>query len=341
MVRRCLSLAVIVTGLSACDNVEWGGSEVSLLPPPPVLDADGNDPRAEDGDAPLPALPEGPLLLVGNRDSTTATLAVVGEIRGDIVVPLATEEDAPGYIEYLSNELLTPGTEFMLFAAGARVGRMIALETGVDNRYCQSRPTVTGVVEMLPSALAADRFLALPISRAGARGYSPYVTYGDTYEERQASIEMASNTVDEVGARRPPALVPARADLRPIELAGVPGRSIATTFLFNDQLRIGAPSRNGWSMFILGVERDGAIRRAFSWYRSVEESGKGAPRLLDHLDWDNDGVAELLLEVFGTDTRWFATVDRSAVEVADDRERDWSISFEDACGVASSAPAEG
>ena len=344
MVRRCLTLAVIVTGLSACDNVEWGGSLVSLQPPPPVLDADGNPTNRDEDEVVLPPLPEGALLLVGTRDSARATLAVVGEIRGDIVVPLASEDDAPGYGDYVAGALLTPGTEFMLFAAGARVGRMIASETGVDTRFCQPRPTVSGVVEMIPTALDATRFLALPMDRAGVRGFAPVETYDDTYEQRAASIDMAASAIREVGARMPPALVPARADLQPIELLGVPGRSIVTTFLHEDQLRVGAPSRNGWSLFMLGVENEGSIDRTFTWYRSVAESGKGAPELVDHLDWDNDGVAELLLEVYGTDSRWFATVDRRGVGSRGDGESEgleWSVSFEDPCGAAGAAPTEG
>lgn len=325
MVRRCLTLAVIVSGLSGCDNVAWGGADVRLTPPPPV-EGDSTGARGGDGetDPELPPLPEGPLLLTGTRDGADATLTVVGEIRGDAVLPLPAESDAPGYTEYLTRNRLSPGTEFFLFAGGVRVGRMSAGRSGTDDRFCQTRPTVSGIVEIVPTASEAVRFLAVPAQQAGAVGYGDFDVPSDDYDQRSASIEIIQDAIRETGAAWPSALVPARADIRSVSLAGVPGNSFVTTFLHEDQLRAAEPSRNGWSMFMLGVPSDGGYQRAFTLYRPVEPEGKGAPRLVDHLDWDNDGVAELLLDVYGTSSQWFATVDRRADE--------WSVSFQDPCG---------
>lgn len=332
MVRRCLTLAVIVSGLSGCDNVAWGGAEVRLTPPPP---AEGDTSRVGRGDGEsdpeLPPLPEGPLLLTGTRDGADATLTVVGEIRGDVVVPLPSESEAPGYTEYLTRNRLSPGTEFVLFARGTRVGRMSVARSDVDDRYCQPRPSVSGIVEMVPTASEAVRFLAVPAQQAGAVGFGQYADPSDTYEQRAASIEIIQDAIRETGAAWPSALVPARADLRPVSLAGVPDGSFVTTFLYEDQLRAAQPSRNGWSIFMLGVASDGGFERAFTLYRPVEPEGKGAPRLVDHLDWDNDGVGELLLDVYGSESQWFATVDR--------RGDQWSVSFQDSCGQPTPAPA--
>lgn len=333
MVRRCLTLAVIVSGLSGCDNVAWGGAEVRLTPPPPV-EGDSTRARGGDGDTDpdLPPLPEGPLLLTGTRDGADATLTVVGEIRGDAVLPIPAERDAPGYTEYLTRNRLSPGTEFFLFSRGVRVGRMSAGRSGVDDRFCQPRPTVSGIVEMVPTASEAVRFLAVPAQQAGAIGFGEYNVLSDDFDQRSASIEIIQDAIRENGATWPSALVPARADIRSLALAGVPGNSFVATFLYEDQLRAAQPSRNGWSMFMLGVPTNGGYERAFTLYRPVDPQGKGAPRLVDHFDWDNDGVGEMLLDVYGSSSQWFATVDRRGGE--------WSVSFQDSCGQPAPAAAD-
>ena len=63
------------------------------------------------------------------------------------------------------------------------------------------------------------------------------------------------------------------------------------------------------------------------WYRAVDTDGKGAPRYFDHLDWNGDGTEEILLDVLGSNRRWFAGLGRT--------DGSWIRTFQDACGSGS------
>ena len=67
----------------------------------------------------------------------------------------------------------------------------------------------------------------------------------------------------------------------------------------------------------------------FLWYRSVDADGKGAPKYFNHLDWDGDGDAEILLDVFDSNRRWYAALARRG-----DR---WVRTSQDTCTAGPSA----
>jgi hypothetical protein len=68
---------------------------------------------------------------------------------------------------------------------------------------------------------------------------------------------------------------------------------------------------------------DGGYTRTYARYQLVGASGKGAARFFSHLDWDLDGQDEILLEILGDGTRWWAGLERDA--------EGWNVAFEDAC----------
>jgi len=77
-------------------------------------------------------------------------------------------------------------------------------------------------------------------------------------------------------------------------------------------------------MLVIGTREDDAYRSSFLSYQRAD-AGKAAPRYFDHLDWDGDGDSEILLEVFGASTRWFAALgQRGGV---------WVQTFQDPCGT--------
>lgn len=319
MRRHLLAIAVILTGATGCDNVDWGGSEWSLVPPPStvpdtLLDA---------------ALPEeepervfGPLLLAGTRDGPRATLAVVGEVQGEGLVALGTEPEEVEHLEAVAGV----GSEWTLFADGVRVGTLAVDEVGNSAGYCPARRTVSGVVELVPSASAEERLLALPATVGGGRAYDPFTPLEDDYDQRVATLTWAGDAIPRNEATYPPnGLVQARQEIHVFQPVGAPGPAVAATFMYRDRLAIAPAPQGAYALFVLGAQRGGAYAEDFAWYRPVGEGGKGAPRFFDHLDWDGDGDAEILLEVLGAERRWFAVLGR--------RGNEWVRTFQDACGT--------
>ena len=324
MRRRWLLLAVILSAPTGCDNVRWGGVEVRLQEPPPRSAAvQGEAPDAEP-ESTLPPLPTGPLLLAGTRDGDTATLTVVGEVRGASLGALPTEEQAPGFLQRLTHSLLPAGTELVLFSEDARVGRLTVSSSDVDSASCQPRPRVSGVVELLPGAAETERLLALSDSAALGRPLGEFRPEPTEYDQRAGSIAMASEAIRQIGAEWPPSLVEARGDIRSFRMGDAGGRWVAATFLLRDRLAVAEPGAGAYTLFVLGTSESGSYRPSYVGFRSAAQ-GKAAPRYFSHLDWDGDGSTEVLLDVFGARTRWFASLGL--------RGGAWVQTFQDPCGA--------
>ena len=324
--RRWIALACMVMTVSGCENVAWGGVEVALQAPLPKAQPEVPDEAAEEAneEANLPPLPTGPLLLAGTRDGSSATLVLVGEIQPDGASLAPAELASESYRERVQTQLLAPGTEFALFAEGVRVGRLIASETGVDTRFCLPRPTVTGLVELNPAAMGAPRFLAVPVGTAEGVSREGYRGYSDDYDQRTSSLSLAARAITVVSAAWPPSLLESRADIQAFRLPEAGEPSFVATFLHQDRMAVSEPGPGGYALLVVGEPRGSGYGLAYTWYRRVADDGKGAPRYYGHLDWDGDGSSEILLDVFGTETRWFAGLDR--------QDGTWTRGFEDTCG---------
>jgi hypothetical protein len=323
MRRHLLTIAVILTAATGCDNVAWGGVEWRLTPPA-TTDVDTLSEAAELAEEPALRV-YGPLLLAGTLSGGRATLAVVGDVQAEGLLAL---DPSPGELERVA--LLAPaGSEWTLFADGVRVGRMFVDETSTSAAYCPARPTVSGIVELVPSASAAERLLALPSSIGEPRPHVPFEPMDHVYEQRAATIAWATDAIPRYRASWPEVLVQARQDIRVFEPLGAPGPAVAATFMYRDRLSVTPAAQGSYALFLLGSRRGGEYREDFAWYRPAAEGGKGAPRYFDHLDWDGDGNAEILLEVLGAERRWFAALAR--------RNGQWVRTFLDACGASPAA----
>jgi len=324
MRRRWLLFAVILTVPYGCDNVTWGGVDVRLQDPPPKVEAavaPGDE--AAEGVA-LPEVLQGPILFAGTREGDSATLVAVGEVRGDGLVPFPSEAEAPGFRERFTRTRLAPGTEIVLFSEGVRVGRLTVTETGTDNRFCVPRASVTGVLEVTPDAAGARRLMALLDTSAVRRPYARYRAWEHDYDQRVASLNLASEAIPVVGAPWPPSLLESRADIQAFRLPETNAGTVAATFLFDDRLSVAAPANDAYALFIMGTGAPSGYRSDFIWYRRAADDGKGAPRYFGHLDWNRDGRSEILLDVFGAEHRWFAGIAR--------RNGTWVRTFQDPCG---------
>ena len=324
MRRRWLLLAVILSAPSGCDNVKWGGVDVRLQAPPPSAEM---APEAAVQPAPEtapPPLPRGPVLLAGTRDGDTATLAVVGEVRGDALAPLPTEDQAPGFLEHFTRTLLAPGTELVLFSEGVRVGRLTVSGTGTDTQHCVPRAQVTGTVELVPGAVGATRLLALTDSAARRRAYAPFQVHATEYDQRAASIALAAEAIRQAGVSWPTSLVESRQDIQSFRIPDAAGPSMAASFLLGDRLAVAEPGPGAWALFVLGTAQGGTYGSSYVAFRQAAD-GKGAQRYFAHLDWDGDGDSEILLDVFGAGSRWFASLGQ--------RGGSWVQTFQDPCGA--------
>ena len=323
-----LGIVVMATG---CDNVSWGGIDVSLKPP--GTDSAATTAReaesAEELEESLPAPPERLFLFLATRTEGTAVLTPIGEIEGGTLSALPREEEVPGFRAQFAQERMAPGARFILFAEGTRVGTLtVGDDPPTESPYCLARAQVEGTVELVPGASGAQRFLALAHRLGETFGYGSYRSHTHNYDQRVASLNMSASLIPQVGATWPSSLLDIRRDIQVFALNGEDPPVVAATFVYQDQLRQQPAPNNAYSLFVLGQDRGAGYQPVFFRYRHVGEQGKGAPRYLSRLDWDRDGQEEILLDVFGEETQWFAVVGR--------RGNRWQTVFEDPCADASS-----
>ena len=329
---RRLSALVIVIVAPGCDNVEWGGWEFRLQTPPPAQVGAPADTVPTPEERREAALPAGPVLYMGSRDSTGLTLVPVGEVLTDSIAPFPSDEEVPGYRARFVRELLPQGAEFTLFAEGARVGTFTATSVETDDSFCVPRPLVRGIAAWLPEAMEHGRFLALPRGGAAPAAWGSFEDVETSFEQRQASLTLAADVISQVGAEWSGDILSARWDLQAFHLGDGPP-AFAATYLLRDRLRIERPPPTAASLFVLGTPQGASYRADYVWYRQVAQEGKGAASLFETFDWDGDGQAEILLEVLGERSRWLAALDRRAGR--------WTRVYEDPCGAAAPPVAGG
>jgi hypothetical protein len=306
-----------------------------MLPPPEAsvgAGPDSTEVEAEDGSFTLPTRP---VLYTATRDSAGVYLVPVAEIVGDSLSPFRGETSAPGYRAAFARQLMEPGTRFTLFSAGSRVGTFTVGEVGTDESFCSARPRASGVVELVPAAAAATRFLALPEQFTDSLRYQPYQPYEHDRVQRAVGIDFAAEVIPQIGATWPTSMIEARGDIQAFPLvSGEP--AVSTTFVFRDQMLMQRAEPRSYSLYMFivadSVPQGGEVllqqqyHTAYVWYREAAREGKGAPRYFQHLDWDGDGETEVLLEVLGETHRWNAVVQK--------RGNEWTRTFEDPCGAA-------
>jgi hypothetical protein len=325
-----LAACLIVIAASGCDNVQWGGAELAIVPPPPKTQERSGDEDATDADR----LPEGPVLyLVRAGAGGIATLLPVAEISGDTLRRLDAN-DWERYGTRFIAEHLRPGTELALYRAGARVGTFIAQTAEVPPAsVCPRVPRATGTLELSPAAADATEFLAL----AKADAPPPSGPAASAPQTTRAMQVLAPNLAERLlrarSAPLPNNWQRAMAQLVPFPLPGATDAAFAATFLIGDTLGPGLDD-DGSSLFFIAVpQAQTGYVPAHAEYNEYASTGKVAPRVIDYLDWDRDGQPELLLEVYGTSDAWFAAVGQ--VNGA------WRAIFQDRCArpAAPSAPA--
>jgi len=301
--------------------VAWGGVDVRWEAPPTAAPGTPADvPTAEtEVETPAPEVAY-PLLLAGTRTGARANLVVVAEMRPDGFAAATTTSTGAG---------LTQGSEWILFNEGVRVGRLTVDAVDVASEYCPATAALAGTVEVVPTAGAFEKVVALPAERARGAEYREPLRRTHDYDQRVASLTFAQEAVPRLGAAWPEGgMLPTRLDLQAFQPLGTAETTVAASYVVRDQLAVGRPQTGAYALFILSSRVGGQYRPTFEWYQAADSDGKKAARYFDHLDVDGDGEGEILLDVFGADRRWHAVLEQ--------RDNGWERAFESPCGAAGS-----
>lgn len=324
-IPRWLLVVGIVIVASGCDNVSWGGIELSLEGPAADTAIAQQDTAVVQA-PPDPAASLGPLLYAGTRNGNRARVVPVAEITE---MGLRSLPGGPEGIEVNNRILqgrLRAGTELVLFSQGVRVGALVLDQGGIPgDTYCQARPEGAGQLLLSPDAAGMERFLALDGPSGSPYPFGPYQELSSTYDQRVASLNLGAEAIPLVGANWPPSLLEIRQDLQILDLPGEDDPAVLATFVYRDQLGLGSAPEEAYALMVLGEPVGDGFELAYAWYRPVRAEGKGVPRFFSRMDWDGDGQEEILLEVFGADTRWFAAMDRGL--------EGWQTVYQDTCGT--------
>lgn len=305
---------LILTGASACDNVQWGGNDVEIVPPPPRTQSVLLEPG--DSVATASGLPTGPVLFHLLRTDGGVRLVPIAEVSGDSLRtfrrPEGVAEEA--YRQRFQETVIPIGAQFDVFRRGAEVGTFTVQGEGPPTPC--GIPTATGNATVVAAAVDAPQFLAF------RRGLAPEVRGEFSPPPMTGSIRTYASIVAErlilqAGLPRPRSWTGAQRSLEPVEIAEGAHPEMAATYLVGDSLAVGPADPQGYSLFYLAdYETRRGYMPVYTEARDYRRTGKAAPSLIDYLDWDGDGEDELLLRVFGTEQAWYEVIARSGDEWA-------------------------
>jgi hypothetical protein len=304
---RAVTVALLSVALSGCDNINWGGAEIAVVPPPKVSAA-----PATSGEEVEERLPQGPVLYYVTRSGNSATMVPVGEISGDTMLPIRALKDLRAFSDRYIAEQLRQGAEFVLYRQGSRVGTLVVQSaTAPQPNACPALPRAQGALELSAGTDGITEFLAI------AEQYAPEIRRRADRDSlavpgtmRLQAPYIAERIIRARHAQLPGNWQRAMEQLQPIPVSGAADLGFAATFLVGDTLGYGMDNE-GYSVFFIGVPAPPTTYdTAFVQFSNYPETGKVAPRVIDFLDWNRDDQAEVLLQVFGINDSWFETVGR-------------------------------
>jgi hypothetical protein len=302
----CAAAALILTGLSGCEKVQWGGAEVRIVkPPPPEGAAQGTPSPVEQTDL---GLPRGNVVFHVVRSQGQDRIVPVAEISGDSLRALQRPAGvSPQAFEQRFRQAVLPANaQFVLFRRGAKVGTFTL--TGPAGLTSCGVPTGAGQATTVAAAAADQEFLAF------RKGLEPEVVgeYNppqiDGPIRRYASL-VAERQVLAAGLPRPGSWPRAQRDLQAMDLVRGGSAEMATTFLSGDNLAVGPGDKEGWSVFyVAAYEQRTGYNPIYSEVSDYRRAPKRAPKAIDYLNWNGRGGNELLIQVFGPTDAWYEAI---------------------------------
>lgn len=302
---------LIVLLLTACDNLDWGGAEFAIVPPPAIQDQSEAGVELDEVTPETP--PTGPVLYYVRTEEEEALLTPIAEITPDALIPINPTGDWEIYSQRFISQSMRQGTEFVLFHQGERAGTFVLQSAMLpEEESCPRIPHATGILELVESAREVPEFLAIAKNYAptgGRRRTAPSLR-PDPRISLQAAI-LAERALRARNARLPNNWTTALTDLHPFPITGSADPAFAATFALRDSTSRGA-NPAGYSLFLIAQPQPqvgyDATYLLFTDY-ATSEKGKAAPRVIDSLDWNRTGSTGLLLEVSTDEESWFEAVE--------------------------------
>lgn len=302
----CAAAALILTGLSGCEKVQWGGAEVRIVkPPPPEGAAQGTPTPEEQTDL---GLPRGNVVFHVVRSQGQDRIVPVAEISGDSLRALQRPAGVSpqAFEQRFRQAVLPPNAQFILFRRGAKVGTFtLAGSAGLTS--C-GVPIGAGQATTVAAAAADQEFLAF---RKGLEPdvvgeYNPPQIDGPI---RRYAPLVAERQVLAAGLPRPGSWPRAQRDLQAIDLIRGGSAEMSTTFLSGDNLAVGPGDKEGWSVFyVAAYEQRTGYNPIYSEVTDYRRATKRAPKAIDYLNWNGKGGNELLIQVFGPTDAWYEAI---------------------------------
>lgn len=295
--------------LTACDNVTWGGTQFTVVSPPPGARSSSDD--AEVADEHVDEVPPaGPVLYYVRAFEDQGLILPVAEISGDSLLSIEPARDAELYGQRFISRNLRQGTEFTLYHQGDRVGTFVLRSAQIPGEeVCPRTPRATGSLELTASAREVTEFLALAKTHAPAGGgrRAAASLEPDRRIPLQAAI-LAEKAIRARRARLPNNWQRAMTDLRVFSTTGSADPSFTATFTVGDSTGR-QPNPSGYSVFLIAQPRPQVgYDTTYVDFIDFETAGRATPRVIDHLDWGRTGGTGLLLEVSGGDDTWFEAI---------------------------------
>ena len=323
-----LGIVMVVLG---CDNVEWGGVDVSLRSPSEPTIMEPPPPPADTTATPVTPEPSEPVLYLGRRVGSEAWLVPVAEMHADGLHAFP-EDGSAQEIRAFAERHFAGGSTFTLFSEGVRVGTLTAAEYSVVASYCGVRPRVRGPIEVVPNAAATNTFLALSSDVGTSFAYEDYEAVVQTRDLRVTSLNTMRALLPTLRATWPESVLAIRRDIQMFRDGSEEAPTVVATFVYGDSLQVGPAAPDAYSVFLIASDPDGSgYQTSYVDYRLWSQHGKGAARYFDRMDLDGDGTPELILEVLGESSIWIATLKRG-----DDG---WRESYRSSCGLPAPAAA--
>lgn len=304
------SAFLILTALSGCDNLQWGGAEVRVVkPPPPAGQVQGAPALAEQTNL---GLPRGTVLFHVVRSQGQDRLVPVAEVSGDslrtIQRPAGVSPQA--FEQRFRDAVLPANTQFVLFRRGAPVGTFTLQQPGPVTSC--GVPTGVGQAATVAAAAADQEFLAF------RRGLEPQVVGEFSPPQLDGPIRryaalVAERLVLQSGMPRPGSWTRSQRDLQAFDLVRGGSPEMATTFLSGDNLAVGPGENEGWSVFyVAAYEQRTGYNPIYSEVADYRKVPKRAPKLVDALNWNGKGGNDMLVQVFGARDSWYEAISADA-----------------------------
>lgn len=334
--RRLMSLVavLIVASTAACDNVSWGGVDMSIVPPPPAAVGLGD---VEELDVGEQRMPQGPVIYHVLFDGARASMIPIAEMDGDSLRGVGVRENGDAYARRFIAERLRAGAEFTLFRNGLRAGTFIVQDAEtIAGGTCQGVPRARGALELVHEGEPAREFLAI------ARFFAP-----PTPRQHDVSLQvdrrmqivapiLAERLMRARGVQLPGNWQRAMAQVQPFPAGRTRDVSFGATFLVGDTLGPGDAGMTGVAHSTFFIAGPSAAQTGwdttFVRFSNYPEVGKQAPRVLDFLDWTRDGEMDLVLQVYGPNMYWYEAVSRTGGR--------WTTVFQDPCRRPLPSPLE-